>query len=214
MISETDKRLREIYEAFGNPARPVRTPYIKSIHALVNLAEAKDPHTKKHSVKVVNYAALIAKCMHLSAREIEIVKLAGMLHDIGKIAIREEVLSKNGSLNGKEYEEVKKHSEIGVEIIKPLKFLSHILTSIKHHHENYDGTGYPDGLKGKSIPLVSRILAVADTYDALTSKRAYREAYTVKKAIEIMRAESDKRFDPKILEIFIRCHSLKEKSAL
>lgn len=213
MIEQTNKRLREIYEAFGNPVKPVRTPYIRSIHALINLAEAKDPYTKRHSVKVANYAVLIAKCMRLSAREMEIVKLAGMLHDIGKIAIRQEVLSKNGSLNGKEYEEVKKHSEIGVEIIRPLKFFSHILTSIKHHHENYDGTGYPDGLKGKSIPLVSRILAIADVYDALTSRRAYRGEYTDRKAIEIMRAESGKRFDPKILEIFIRCHNLKRKSA-
>ena len=214
MIPEANKRLKEIYEAFGDPAKPVRTPYIKSIHALINLAEAKDPYTKRHSVKVANYAVLIAKFMCLSSKEIEIVKLSGMLHDIGKIAIREEILSKNGSLSGKEYEEVKKHSAIGVEIIKPLKFLSHILTSIKHHHENYDGTGYPDRLKGKSIPLVSRILAVADTYDALTSKRAYRGAYTIRKAIGIMREESGRRLDPKILGTSIKCYSLKKKIVL
>jgi len=212
MADRTGKQLKEIYDKFSDSTKPVHLAYIKSIHALVNLAEAKDPYTKKHSVKVANYAVLLAKRLGLSAKDVATVKLAGILHDIGKIAIREEVLLKEGSLSGKEYEEVKKHSEIGAEIIKPLKFFRQIITIIKYHHENYDGTGYPDGLKGDKIPLISRILAIADTYDALTSKRAYRGAYSSGKALAVMKEESGRRLDPELLKIFMDCLSSKGNS--
>lgn len=200
----TDRKLKEIYKRFSS-TKPANKAYIECIHALVNLAEAKDPYTKRHSLKVSNYAVLLAKQMKLTKEEIETIKLAAILHDVGKLGIKEKVLLKNGSLNGAEYEEVKKHSGIGVEIIKPFRFFNKVVTMIKHHHEKYGGGGYPDDLKGKDIPLGSRILAIADSYDALTNKRAYRDAYSSEQAINIMKKEDGSKFDPSLLETFMAC---------
>ena len=198
----TGKKLKEIYKRFSS-TKPANKAYIECIHALVNLAESKDPYTKKHSIKVSNYAVLLAKHLKLPKEEIEIIKLAAILHDVGKLGIKEKVLLKSGSLNGAEYEEVKKHSAIGAEIIKPFRFFNDVILIIRHHHEKYDGTGYPDGLKGKDIPLGSRILAIADSYNALTSKRAYRDAYSSGEAVNIMKKEDGSKFDTKLLDIFM-----------
>ncbi|MFH1381025.1 MAG: HD-GYP domain-containing protein [Candidatus Omnitrophota bacterium] len=185
---------------------------MESIHALVNLGEKKDPYTKRHSVKVSRYATQLAKCVGLSKKEIEIIRIASILHDVGKIGIREEILLKNGVLTIPEYEEIKKHSEIGAEILKPIKAMQELIPIVRHHHESYDGTGYPDGLKGHKIPLIDRIICIADTYDALTSERAYRKAYSPKNAIEIMESEKGKKFDPVLLENFLEClEDLKKK---
>ena len=199
----TGKKLKEIYRRFSTSTKPTNRAYIESIHALVNLAEAKDPYTKKHSLKVSNYAVLLAKQMKLTREEIEVIKLAALLHDVGKLGVKEKVLLKNGSLSGTEYEEVKKHSGIGAEIIKPFRFFNDVVLIIKHHHEKYGGKGYPDGLEGKDIPLGSRILAIADCYDALTSKRAYRDAYSPEEAVDIMKKEDGSKFDPAFLETFM-----------
>ena len=176
MYDKANKQLRQLYDKFSDGTKPVHRAYMQSIHALINLTEARDPYTKRHSVKVSNYAVLLAKATNLSEKEVETIRLAAILHDIGKVGIKAKILLKNGSLNSKEFKEVQKHSEIGAEIIKPLKFFAPIVSIIRHHHENYNGTGYPDGLKGEDIPLASRILAIADAYVARTRKRAYREA--------------------------------------
>ena len=214
MHSETDRELKKIYERFANSEKPVQKAYIESIHALVNLTEARDPYTKRHAVKVAAHAVALAKKRKLPKKDIETIKLAAILHDIGKLGIKEEVLLKNGSLNGEEYSEVKKHSEIGAEIVKPFKFFSEVISSIKHHHENYDGTGYPDGLKGEEIPLGARILAIVDNYDALISQRAYRKAYGFREALMIMKKESGKKFDPALFRAFISALPAKEKAGI
>jgi len=205
MHEETNNKLKEIYDKFSNATKPIHMAYMQSIHSLINLTEARDPYTKRHSVKVSSYAVMLAKYIGLPKKEVNIIRLAAILHDIGKVGIKEKVLLKNGTLNGKEYKEVQKHSELGAEIIKPLKFFGPIVSIIKHHHENYDGTGYPDGLKGEEIPFASRILAIADSYDAMTSKRAYREAYDPQRALEIMKKESGKKFDPALFKKFLGC---------
>ena len=197
------EQLKRIYERFSRSKKPMHRAYMESIHSLVNLAEAKDPYTKRHSVKVSNYAVGLAKRMGLSKKEIDNIRLAAILHDIGKIGISENILLKESSLTDEEYKEVKKHTEIGADILKPLKFFKETILMIKHHHENFDGSGYPDGLKQEKIPLGSRILSVADVYDALTSRRAYRNAYSSYSAIDIMTEESGKKFDPKILHTFM-----------
>jgi len=202
-----EEQLQEIYEKFSHSVKPVHKAYVESIHALVNLMETRDPYTKRHSVKVSNLAVMLAKKIGLSKTETGHIKLAGILHDIGKIGIPEKVLLKNSSLNKEEYDEVKKHSAIGAEIIKPLKFFAEIIIMVRHHHENYDGTGYPDGLKGEDIPMGSRIMAVADAFDALTNTRAYRGAYDFEKAIEIMKKENGKKFDPALFSAFMDCIS-------
>jgi len=205
MHEQTNKQLKQLYDRFSNETKPVHRAYMQSIHALINLAEARDPYTKRHSVKVSNYAVMLAKSMGLPKKKVESIRLAAILHDIGKVGVKENILLKNGSLNREEYKEVQKHSELGAEIIKPLKFFASIVSIIKHHHENYDGTGYPTRLKGEDIPLASRILAITDAYDALTSKRAYRDAYSTEEAKRIMKKESGKKFDPALLEKFINC---------
>ncbi|MGB2705825.1 MAG: HD-GYP domain-containing protein [Candidatus Omnitrophota bacterium] len=205
MYNDTNKQLKQLYDRFSGATKPVHRAYMQSIHALINLTEARDPYTKRHSVKVSNYAVLLAKAINLSKKEVETIRLAAILHDIGKVGIKGKILLKDGSLNSKEFKEVQKHSEIGAEIIKPLKFFGPIVSIIRNHHENYDGTGYPDGLKGEDIPLASRILSIADAYDALTSKRAYREAYPAKGAERIMKKEAGKKFDAALLEKFMDC---------
>ncbi len=205
MYAETDKHLKQLYSRFSNSTKPVHRAYMQSIHTLINLTESRDPYTKRHSVKVSNYAVMLAKSLGLYKKEVEYIRLAAILHDIGKVGIKESILLKNGSLDSKEYKEVQKHADLGAQIIKPLKFFGPIVSTVRHHHENYNGTGYPDGLKGEDIPLASRILAIADAYDALTSKRAYRGAYSVEKAKSIMKKESGRKFDPALLERFMDC---------
>jgi len=170
--------------------------YIEAIHVLIDIAESRDPYTMKHSAKVTRYA----------------VMLAAMFHDIGKIGIRTEILMKPSSLNEKEFEEVKQHPVLSVEIIRPIKPLAELIPAIRHHHENYDGSGYPYGLKGKDIPLSARILAIADVYDALTSDRSYRKAYSATAALTIMQEDSGVKFDPEILKEFVRCVGRKNNS--
>lgn len=177
--------------------------YIESLRVLIDVAEAKDPYTMRHSAKVSDYAVGLATYLRLPIEYIEEIKLAAMLHDIGKIGIKKSILLKPSGLSKKEYEEVKRHPELSVDIVKPLHFSNGLLPIIKHHHENYDGTGYPDGLSGEDIPLGARILSIVDVYDALTSKRAYRKAFSHKKAVNIMKNESRKEFDMFIVETFM-----------
>ena len=203
MHQKTDKQLKKIYDKFNNSAEPMQKAYIQSIRALVRLVELKDPDTKGHSVKVAEYAVSLAKKIGLPNKDIENIRLAALLHDIGKLGVRRAVLTKPAPLTGKEYAEIKKHPEISVEILKPLKFLSRVVSIVLHHHENYDGSGYPHGLRGERIPIGARILVMADVYDALTSKRAYRKAYLPHEAEAIMRYEIGKKFDPKLLKTFL-----------
>ena len=165
-------------------------------------------------MKVSNYAVLLARALKLPKKDIENLRLAAILHDIGKLGIKEKILLKPSSLDNKEYAEVKKHSEIGADIVKPLKFFNDIISIIKYHHENYDGTGYPEGLKGKEIPLPAQILALADSYDALTSHRAYRKAYSHKEAVRIMKQQSGKKFNHRFLDTFIASLTSREKGKI
>jgi len=146
------------------------------------------------------FAEKIAKKLNLSRKEIEDIKHAAILHDLGKIGIREEILSKKGSLTAKEREEMQKHPLIAADILKSIHALSGSLPAVLHHHERYDGQGYPYRLKGEEIPLSARIVALADVYQALISDRPYRKAYSKKKALDIIKKESGTHFDPKIVK--------------
>src|SRR4030042_2707801 len=203
MHIETTKKLKQIYDRFSESTKPIHRAYLESIHALVKFAEMRDPCTKGHSFNVARYSVLLSENMGLAKSYIEIIKLAAILHDVGKIGIKENVLVKNGPLTKKEYAEVKKHPGFGVRIIKPLRFFNDVIPMMKHHHENYDGTGYPDGLKGEDIPLGARILAIADVYDALVTTRSYRKAFSEKGVLEMMKKEGGQKFDPELLKIFI-----------
>jgi putative two-component system response regulator len=157
--------------------------------SLANALDAKDNYTRGHSERVANYAEELAGALGMAGEERRNVRRAGLLHDIGKIGIRVDYLNKPGALTTSEYEEVKKHPQIGFEICKPLRTMAPLLPLIRGHHERMDGKGYPDRLTAERIPLALRCISVADVYDALTSDRSYRKAMTADAALVIMRQE-------------------------
>lgn len=178
--------------------------FIDTLKALVSTIEARDSYTKTHSERVTRYALEIAQTIGLSREESDAIRFACYLHDIGKIGVRDTVLLKPGSLNPEEFSDIRKHPAIGDNIVKSLAFMPLERDIIRHHHERWDGTGYPDRLRGMEIPLLARLVAVADTYDALTSTRPYRIRKTHEEAIEEIRAWSGRQFDPDMVEAFLR----------
>jgi diguanylate cyclase (GGDEF)-like protein/PAS domain S-box-containing protein len=175
----------------------------ESIFAFAKTIELKDHYTGEHVENTVHYATEIAKCLNLPREEVELIKQAAMLHDLGKIGISENILLKKGKLNKKEFEEIKKHPQIGADIIRPIQFLHALIPFIFYHHERWDGKGYPSGIKGEDIPMGARIIAIADVYQALTSDRPYHKAFSKAKAIEMIKKASGTQFDPRIVNNFL-----------
>lgn len=168
------------------------------VRALVSAQEAKDPFLGGHSDRLADLAASIASTLGLSDDEVENIRVAGRVMDVGKIGIREAVLNKPGALTADEFEHVKSHVEIGVRILSEIKPIERLLPAVGHHHEHYDGSGYPHGLKGEAISLGGRILAAADTYDALTSQRAWREPMSPPDALDFLAERAGTLLDPTI----------------
>jgi diguanylate cyclase (GGDEF)-like protein/PAS domain S-box-containing protein len=177
---------------------------IEAIFAFAKTIEVKDNYTGEHVEKAVHYATEIAKELNLSKNEIELIKKAAALHDLGKVGISDKILRKKSKLTEKEFEEIKRHSQIGVDILRPVHFMHDIIPLILHHHERWDGKGYPDKLRGDEIPIGARIISVSDAYDALTSNRPYRKAYRKNKAIEIIKRASGTMYDPRIINAFFK----------
>ena len=175
-----------------------------TLYAFVETIEARDPYTKQHSTRVTHYAVSVAKAIGCSQEEIDVLNVSGNLHDIGKIGIPDDILLKPGKLTDAEYEIIKRHSSIGSNIIGHFNMWTEEEKIIKHHHERWDGRGYPDGLSGEEIPFLSRILSVADVYDALTSDRSYRKRLSDDVAIGMIRENSGSQFDPKIVDVFLK----------
>jgi putative nucleotidyltransferase with HDIG domain len=178
--------------------------YLESISALAFALDARDAYTKQHSENVTRYAVAIAEEMGLKHFQVEQIRKAGMLHDIGKIGIRDRVLLKPMRLSETEFDDIKQHTLKGEAIINALPFLKEEAKLIKHHHEKYDGTGYPEGLKGHAIEVGDRILAVADSLDAMISDRVYRKAPGIEFAREELKKQSGKQFDPEVVNAFLR----------
>lgn len=160
---------------------------VATLEVLVNALEAKDPYSRGHSARIADLSAMVAAEMGLEDEDVEAVRTAGRLHDIGKIGVREEVLVKQGPLTDDEYEHVKQHVVVGSQILAPLTHLREVIHYVRSHHERWDGRGYPDGLKGEEIPIGARILAVVEVYDALTTSRPYQEKMSSEFAVERMR---------------------------
>ena len=177
----------------------IKKVHLTTVQALISTIEAKDAYTKGHSERVAELSAQIARKMNYSESEIEKIKYAGFLHDVGKVSLENNILNKEGELSKKEYEIVKEHPEVGADIVKNVKYLEEVADYVKYHHERLDGTGYPEGLKGDEIPEGARILAVADVYDALTSNRPYRSAWKRNKALNLLTEESGESFDKEIV---------------
>lgn len=175
-----------------------------TLEALVNALEAKDPYLRGHSARVADLSANIATELELNEEEVDRVRMAGRLHDLGKIGTRDAVVNKEGPLTAEEFEHVKQHVIIGAQILAPLVHLGDVVSMVKSHHERYDGTGYPDGIRGEDIPLGGRIIAAAEVYDALTTARPYQEKMTPEQAVERMADLAGTVLDSKVYDALAR----------
>lgn len=177
--------------------------FYKTIKSISFALDAKDPYTHGHSLRVTLYSLILASKMGLSDEALEEIETAGLLHDIGKIGIPQKILCKNDKLTDEEFEIMKGHAASGEQMVRSVKKLHAVATWLKAHHERWDGKGYPAGLKGTEIPLFARIIALADTYDAMTSTRPYRKALPHEVAIQEIKRCSGIQFDPELAELFV-----------
>jgi len=178
--------------------------YIEVITAMASAIDARDAYTHGHSHRVTTYAVKIAEEMRMSPAEVDIIRNASILHDVGKIGIKEDILKKPGRLTEEERREMEYHPFIGTKILQSVKLLEPVMPMVYHHHERFDGTGYPDGLRGEEIPLGARIISVADAFESMTSDRPYRKALPIEEAMAELRYGSGRQFDPRVVEIFMK----------
>ncbi|WP_206028683.1 HD-GYP domain-containing protein [Thalassoroseus pseudoceratinae] len=177
---------------------------LNTIRTLVNAVDARDPYTRGHSERVALTSRRLAEQLGLSTKECEEIYVAGLLHDIGKIGVPDRVLSKPGHLTDEEFELIKQHPTIGCQILRGLGEFAYVLPGVRYHHEAWDGSGYPDGLAGDAIPFIARIIAVADSYDAMTSNRPYRNGMPIEKAERILRENVGVQWDEKVVEAYFQ----------
>ena len=203
-ILELEGFHRDLQAKVEEKTRQYQELALESIFAIVNIIEAKDEITEGHSVRVAGYSHALAEAMGYSKERVDEVYQTGLLHDVGKIGIPDLILKKEGKLTSEEYGEIKEHTSIGGHILAAIETMGYLADGAKYHHEKYDGTGYPLGLKGKDIPEIGRIIAVADVFDALISKRHYKEAMDVESAKQEILRGSGTQFDPDIVQIFLR----------
>lgn len=176
--------------------------FLESIYAFAKAVEAKDQYTSHHAENMISLVVGVGKELNLSEEEIELLRRAAILHDLGKIGISDKILHKKNKLTPGEYAKIKRHPQIGAEILRSIHFLKDVVPFILYHHERYDGLGYPEGLKGEEIPLGARIVAVADVYHALISDRPYRKSLSHQEALKIIIEGSGTHFDPKVVKAF------------
>jgi len=182
--------------------RQVGRAHEETLLSLVGALDEREHETRAHSQRVRAYALEIGKRMKLSADALEDLALGALLHDIGKIGVPDQILLKQGALSDEEWRAMRRHPEIGTRILRPLSFIGNAVDVVESHHEKVDGTGYPKGLSGRSIPLIARVFAVADAFDVITSRRPYHEAVTVECGMEQIIAGRGAHFDPTVVDAF------------
>ncbi len=203
-VDEIQKELKESLQNLDNwKSQKITVNYLDFLKVLVYILESKEPYTSGHSERVSFYADLIAQEMHLSQEEKENLQMATLLHDIGKIGVSNHLLEKT-ELNENESLNLRQHPLKAVQLIEPLAFPAMVISAIRHHHERWDGKGYPDGLAGEDIPLLARIISLADSYDAMTTDRPYREGLSTKKVFEELEKNAGSQFDPQIVSVFLK----------
>ncbi len=179
-------------------------PFTENLVSIINAFKIRDPRTCLHSLRVSTLSAAISEFVEMDPSAKDVVWLAGLLHDIGKLGVGESALHKVGQLSSEEYSDIARHSGMGEHYIAPIVASDAVQKAIRHHHERYDGSGYPDQLLGEEIPIVSRILAVADAYDAMTSERLYRKASSIKFAINEINLKRGSQFDSAVVDAFFK----------
>ncbi len=196
LIKDINAELKDTYEK-------LERSYMESIQTLRYTVEAKDVYTRGHSDRVSEYSVLIGKYLNLPDSDLRTIQVGGLFHDIGKIGVPDSILLKETKLSDDEYSEIKNHPTIGAHILSTASIFQDIIPIVKHHHEKYDGTGYPSKLKGEDIPYFARIAALADTFDAMTSKRTYRNALPLSVVIEEIERCKGTQFDPNLADVFL-----------
>ena len=195
--------IKRINEELAESNDKLEQAYLDMVQTLRYTVEAKDTYTRGHSDRVAEYSVLIGEKVGLSEEEIKLLKIGGLFHDIGKIGIPDRILLKTEKLTDEEYSEIKNHPSIGAHILGAAAIFKEIIPIVKHHHEKFDGRGYPSGLKGEEIPYLARIAAIADTFDAMTSRRSYRDALDLQIVKDEIKRCSGTQFDPKLAEVFL-----------
>ena len=195
-IKKINAELSETYEK-------LEQAYLDSIQTVRYTVEAKDSYTRGHSDRVSEYSCLIGKKLGLPEEDIKRLHIGGLFHDVGKIGVPDNILQKNGKLTDDEYSEIKNHPTIGAHILSTASIFQDIIPIVKHHHEKYDGNGYPSRLKGEDIPYLARIAAIADSFDAMTSKRVYRDSLPVETVISEFERCRGTQFDPYLTDVFL-----------
>jgi putative nucleotidyltransferase with HDIG domain len=206
MNRNLEEKVRERTRQIAEKNDELRTGYVQTVRALAEAIDAKDAYTRGHSERVGVYASRIARQLGLRPDEIERVYISGILHDIGKIGIPDAIITKPARLTPEEYEEIKKHPEIGARILEPVQFLANVVPCVRHHHEWFDGSarGYPHQLRGDQIPAPSRIILVADTLEAMTSNRPYRDGLPLDVVVRELHKYSGSQFDPTVVDALMR----------
>ena len=197
------KIIADINQQLEEANAQLKEAYYGTIESLRLAVDAKDSYTRGHSDRVSYYSVMIGKQLGLSEEELELLKQGALFHDIGKIGIPDAILQKPGKLTDDEYDDIKNHPSIGAKILGPAKIFEPLIPMVLHHHERYDGRGYPGGLKGEEIPYMARIVCVADSFDAMTSDRSYRPRFTVIKAMEEMENCKGTQFDSEMVDAFM-----------
>ena len=200
------KQMNEIKKINGklsNTYEKLENAYLESIQTLRYTVEAKDTYTRGHSDRVAEYSVLLGKYLGLDESQLKTLKIGGLFHDVGKIGVPDSILQKESKLTDEEYSEIKNHPSIGAHILSSATIFKDIIPIVKHHHERYDGHGYPGQLQGENIPYFARITAIADTFDAMTSKRSYRDSLPIEKVISEFNRCKGTQFDEKLADIFL-----------
>ena len=200
---EQMRQIKAINEKLADTFKQLEQSYMESIQTVRYTVEAKDTYTRGHSDRVSEYSVLIGKKLGLSEEDINRLRIGGLFHDVGKIGVPDNILQKNGKLSDDEYSEIKNHPTIGAHILSTASIFKDILPIVKYHHERYDGRGYPERLQGEKIPYLARITAIADTFDAMTSKRVYRDSLPIERVIEEFKNCRGTQFDPELDDLFV-----------
>ena len=197
------KEIKQINKELADTYEKLEAAYMESIETLRHTVDAKDTYTRGHSDRVAEFSVLIGEKLGLPEKDLRTLRIGGLFHDIGKIGVPDSILQKESKLTDDEYSEIKNHPSIGVHILSTASIFNDIIPIVKHHHEKYDGNGYPSKLKGEDIPYLARITAIADSFDAMSSRRSYRDSLPIDVIKEEFRKNRGTQFDPELDDLFL-----------